>query len=99
MFTCYVILKYINHVGTVIAICKRLHEQVMILGAPIRAVAPLLTAIHKIQPSSEHLTPLHPDFLQVCLSAKCYKIGYSILEDDICEVDQPRDLFLYCYYG
>ncbi|XP_071706215.1 LOW QUALITY PROTEIN: COP9 signalosome complex subunit 3-like [Rutidosis leptorrhynchoides] len=82
-----------------ISVCKRLHEQVMNLGAPIRAVGPLLTAIRKIQQSSEHLTPLHPDFLQVCLLAKCYKTGYSILENDICEVDRPRDFFLYCYYG
>ncbi|XP_076903794.1 COP9 signalosome complex subunit 3-like [Bidens hawaiensis] len=82
-----------------ITVCKRLHELVMILNAPMRAVAPLLTAIHKIRPTPEHLTPLHSDFLQVCLSAKCYKTGYSLLEDDICEVDQPRDFFLYCYYG
>nr|XP_043632183.1 COP9 signalosome complex subunit 3 [Erigeron canadensis] len=82
-----------------IHVCKRLHEQVMRFGAPMRAVAPLLTAIRKIQPSSEHLTPLHPDFLQVCLLAKCYKTGYSLIEDDICEVDRPRDFFLYCYYG
>ncbi|KAJ0551056.1 putative proteasome component (PCI) domain, winged helix DNA-binding domain superfamily [Helianthus annuus] len=82
-----------------ISVCKRLHEQVMKLGAPMRAVGPLLTAIRKIQTSPEHLTPLHPDFLQVCLSAKCYKVGYGVLEDDICEVDQPRDFFLYCYYG
>ncbi|KAK1410046.1 hypothetical protein QVD17_36587 [Tagetes erecta] len=82
-----------------ISVCKRLHELVMTLNAPLRAVGPLLTAIHKIQPSPERLTPLHSDFLQVCLSSKCYKVGYSILEDDICEVDQPRDFFLYCYYG
>ncbi|KAK9061677.1 hypothetical protein SSX86_018860 [Deinandra increscens subsp. villosa] len=82
-----------------ISVCKRLHELVMTLRAPIRAVGPLLTAIHKIQPSPEHLTPLHTDFLQVCLLAKCYKVGYSIMEDDICEIDQPRDFFLYCYYG
>ncbi|XP_071734956.1 COP9 signalosome complex subunit 3-like [Rutidosis leptorrhynchoides] len=82
-----------------ISVCKRLHEQVMNLGAPIRAVAPLLTAIRKIEPSTERLTPLHPRFLQVCLLAKCYKTGYSILEDDIWEVDQPKDFFLYCYYG
>ncbi|PWA57555.1 proteasome component (PCI) domain protein [Artemisia annua] len=82
-----------------IAICKRLHEQVMALGAPMRAVAPLRTAIRKIQVSPERLTALHSDFLQVCLSAKCYKIGYSVLENDIYEVDQPRNFFLYCYYG
>lgn len=71
----------------------------MTLNAPLRAVGPLLTAIRKIQPSPERLTSLHSDFLQVCLLSKCYKTGYSILEDDICEVDQPRDFFLYCYYG
>ena len=71
----------------------------MALGAPMRVVAPLRTAIRKIQVSPERLTPLHSDFLQVCLLAKCYKIGYSVLENDIYEVDQPRNFFLYCYYG
>lgn len=71
----------------------------MLLEAPIRGVGPLLTAIHKIQPSSEHLTALHPEFLQLCLLAKCYKTGLSVLEDDIYEVNLPRDFFLYCYYG
>ncbi|KAJ8750044.1 hypothetical protein K2173_013959 [Erythroxylum novogranatense] len=82
-----------------INVCKRFKEQVMLLEAPIRGVAPLLAATRKVQLNSEHLTPLHPDFLQLCLLAKCYKAGISILEDDIFEVDQPRDFFLYCYYG
>ena len=71
----------------------------MLVEAPIRGVAPLLTAVRKLQVSIEHLTPLHSEFLLLCLLAKCYKTGLSILEDDIFEVDQPRDLFLYCYYG
>ena len=71
----------------------------MLLEAPIRGVAPMLIALRKLQASNEHLTPLHPEFLMLCLLAKCYKAGQSILEDDIFEVDQPRDLFLYCYYG
>ncbi|KAM1097377.1 hypothetical protein ACFX15_014294 [Malus domestica] len=49
--------------------------------------------------SSKHLTSLHPEFLLLSLLAKSYKAGYSILDDDIFEVDQPKDLFLYCYYG
>ncbi|XWS44041.1 hypothetical protein CRYUN_Cryun15aG0011000 [Craigia yunnanensis] len=59
----------------------------------------MLTAIRKLQSSTEHLTTLHPEFLLLCLLAKCYKTGISILEENIFEVDQPRDLFLYCYYG
>lgn len=80
-------------------LCRRYRDQVMALEAPIRAVAPMLTAIRKIQPSSEHLTTLHPDFLLLCILAKCYKTGFYVLEDDVFEVDQPKDLFLYCYYG
>ncbi|XP_022922816.1 COP9 signalosome complex subunit 3 isoform X2 [Cucurbita moschata] len=82
-----------------VSVCKRLKDQVVLLEAPIRGVAPLLTAIRKLQISSEHLTTIHPEFLLLCLLAKCYKTGRSILDNDILEVDQPRDLFLYCYYG
>ncbi|KAH8519368.1 hypothetical protein H0E87_000964 [Populus deltoides] len=81
-----------------IAVCKSFKDQVLMLEAPIRGVVPLLEAVKKLR-SSEHLTTLHPDFLQLCLLAKCYKTGLSILEDDIFEVDQPRDFYLYCYYG
>ncbi|KAJ6314810.1 hypothetical protein OIU78_018319 [Salix suchowensis] len=81
-----------------IAVCKSFKDQVLMLEAPIRGVVPLLEAVKKLR-SPEHLTTLHPDFLQICLLAKCYKTGFSILEDDIFEVDQPRDFYLYCYYG
>lgn len=82
-----------------ISVCKRLKDQVMLLEAPIRGVSVMMTAIKKLQPSSEHLTPLHPEFLLLCLLSKCYKVGSRLLEDDIFEVALPRDLFLYCYYG
>ncbi|MBA0599419.1 hypothetical protein Gorai_005639 [Gossypium raimondii] len=59
----------------------------------------MLTAIRKFQSLTEHLTALHPEFLLLCLLAKSYKTGHSVLEEDIFEVDQPKDLFLYCYYG
>ncbi|XP_024031338.1 COP9 signalosome complex subunit 3 [Morus notabilis] len=82
-----------------VSVCKRLKDQALLLEAPMRGVAPMLTAIRKLQTSSEHLTALHPEFLLLCLLAKCYKTGLSVLHDDISEVDQPRDLFLYSYYG
>ncbi|KAK7338315.1 hypothetical protein VNO77_18921 [Canavalia gladiata] len=80
-------------------VCKRLRELVMLLETPIRGVAPLFTAVRKLQFSTEHLTPLHSEFLLLCLLAKCYKTGLSLLEDDVFEIEQRRDLFLYCYYG
>ncbi|XP_009804307.1 COP9 signalosome complex subunit 3-like [Nicotiana sylvestris] len=82
-----------------ISVCKRFKDQVILLEAPIRGVASMLTAVRKLQSSSEQLTTLHPDFLLLCVLAKCYKTGITVLEDDIYEIDQPRDFFLYCYYG
>jgi len=76
-----------------------LKDQVMQLNMPIRGIAPLRAAVRKIQSLPEQLTPVHADYLLLCLLAKQYKAGLSILEDDIFEVDQPKDLFLYCYYG
>ncbi|KAF7102032.1 hypothetical protein CFC21_103226 [Triticum aestivum] len=80
-------------------VCRVLKNEVMQLNAPIRGIAPLRAAVRKIQTSSEQLTPLHAEYLMLCLLAKQYKAGLSVLEDDIFEVDQPKDLFLYCYYG
>ncbi|XP_073144959.1 COP9 signalosome complex subunit 3 [Henckelia pumila] len=82
-----------------ISICKRFKDQVMLLQDPMRGVAPMLKALRKLQSSSEHLTTLHPDYLLLCLLSKFYKSGLSVLYDDIFEVEQPRDLLLYCYYG
>ncbi|XP_068646038.1 COP9 signalosome complex subunit 3-like [Aristolochia californica] len=82
-----------------ISVCKRLKDQVMLLQVPIQGISPMGGAVRKLQSSPEHLTSLHPDFLLLCLLAKCYKAGLSVLEDDIIEVDQPKDFFLYCYYG
>ncbi|CAL9206354.1 unnamed protein product [Musa hybrid cultivar] len=82
-----------------ISVCKSYKDKVMQLQVPIQGIVPLRTAIRKLQASSEQLTTLHSDYLLLCLLAKCYKAGLSILDDDIFEVDQPRDLFLYCYYG
>ncbi|KAH9627058.1 hypothetical protein KSS87_023746 [Heliosperma pusillum] len=83
--------KFIN-------VCKKLKDLVMGLDVPIRGVAPMLSAIHKVRTSYEHLTTLHPDFLLLCISAKCYKSGLSLLEEDVFEVDHPKDLFLGMIY-
>lgn len=82
-----------------VSVCKKFKDQLLLLEAPLRGVAPMLTAIRKLQTSAENLTTLHPELLLLCLLAKCYKTGLSVLYDDISEVDQPRELFLYCYYG
>ncbi|CAM6121819.1 unnamed protein product [Calypogeia fissa] len=88
-----------------IVICRRLKDQAIQIVQPTSAILPLLAAIRKLQPSTEYLTPLHADYLLLCLLAKTYKAGLLILEEDIFEIDQkrtgltPRDFLLYCYYG
>ncbi|XP_042461666.1 COP9 signalosome complex subunit 3-like isoform X4 [Zingiber officinale] len=82
-----------------ISVCKIFKDQVMQLGVPMQGIAPMRMAIRKLQTSTEQLTTLHSDYLLLCLLAKCYKAGLSILDDDIFEVDHLRDHFLYCYYG
>ncbi|KAJ7540488.1 hypothetical protein O6H91_10G017600 [Diphasiastrum complanatum] len=86
-------------------VCKRMRDETIRVQRPIRAISPLHIAIRKLQPSSEYLTPLHADLLQICLLAKCYKAALSVLDDDIFEIDQkktgltPKDFLLFCYYG
>ncbi|PIA51303.1 hypothetical protein AQUCO_01100263v1 [Aquilegia coerulea] len=82
-----------------VSVCKKFKDEVVSLRTPMRGIAPIRTAIRKLQSSPEQLTTLHPDFLLLCLLAKCYKSGLSLLQEDIFEIDQPKDLFLYCYYG
>ncbi|XP_039157852.1 COP9 signalosome complex subunit 3 isoform X3 [Eucalyptus grandis] len=82
-----------------VSVCKRFKDHVLLIESPLRGVSPMRAAVRKLQTTSEHLTTLHPDFLLLCLLSKSYNIGLSVLEDDIFDVDQPRDLFLYCYYG
>ncbi|KAL5717699.1 hypothetical protein ACHQM5_010672 [Ranunculus cassubicifolius] len=82
-----------------VSVCKKFKDAVMLLQTPMRGIAPIRTAIRKLQSSREQLTTLHADFLQLCLLAKCYKSGLKLLEEDIFETDLPKDFFLYCYYG
>ncbi|KAL9258414.1 COP9 signalosome complex subunit 3-like protein [Drosera capensis] len=96
------IIRFINSCKAehiLISVCKRLKEQVLQLETPVRGVAPMLTAVKKLQTNTERLTPLHPEFVLLCVLSKFYKYGLNLLEDDVVEIDQPKDLFLYYYYG
>ena len=97
--TVHILMLYIVGVS-VISVCKRFKELVVIHGTATRVHVDLfLAAVRKLQNSSEHLTTLHPPLLHLCLLANCSKTGLSILEEHISEVDYLDDLFQYCYYG
>ena len=70
-----------------------------ILKCQSMEVAPLRLHVRNLQSFSKRLTSLHSDSLLLCILAKCYKTIFSILEEDIFEVNYLKDLLLYCYYG
>jgi len=86
-------------------ICRRFTEICVETNQTLKAVKILRSVVRKLRPNSESLTPVHADFLQVCLLSKCYSIAGSVLEDEIFEVNQDitgvtaRDMLLYYYYG
>lgn len=43
--------------------CRKLREQVLVAGQPRLGILPLLSALQRLQPTPEHLTPIHQDVL------------------------------------
>ena len=48
----------------VATVCRVFKELLLVKQQPMRAVLPLLSAVRKVQPTPNHLTPQHADFLQ-----------------------------------
>eukprot|EP00877_Chromochloris_zofingiensis_P003663 jgi/Chrzof1/13298/Cz07g28020.t1 len=90
---------------TFCSLCRKYKDQLVAAGHPRMGILPLQSAIQRLQPNPEHLTPIHADFLQLCLLAKCYNAALPVLDEDILETDPhqtsltPTDFLLYCYYG
>jgi COP9 signalosome complex subunit 3 len=86
-------------------IARRYTEVCIDLKQPMRALAPLRSAVGKMRSSPDQLTPAHADYLQAALLAKNYKAGAALVEEDIVDIDpassglQPRDLLRYLYYA
>ena len=88
-----------------VAVCTKFTASAIALKSPLAAVAPLRVAARALQPTPSHFTPLHAEFLKVCILSKCYFAAQALLEHDLLQVDRdatlvaPRDLLLYHYYG
>mmetsp|Transcript_32961 Transcript_32961/g.51098 ORF Transcript_32961/g.51098 Transcript_32961/m.51098 type:complete len:420 (-) Transcript_32961:34-1293(-) len=72
-------------------------------GTPAAGIKTLQVAILKTRKSPEQLTPVHAQFVKLCLKAKCYHLALPLLEQDIFEVDpkgtKTSDFMTYFYYG
>jgi len=86
-------------------VARRFTEMIVDARQPMRAIQPLRVAIAKLRTSPDQITPIHADYIQVCLCAKNYKAALPMIEDDAVDVDpsttgmQPRDLLRFFYYS
>lgn len=86
-------------------VCRKFTELLIEVRQPMRGIIPLKAALTALADESKQLTPLHTDFVQLCLLAKCYRTALPVIDEDIFEVStettglQPKDLLLYYYYG
>lgn len=88
-----------------VSVCTKFIQACQAAKSPLSAIRPLQHAACALQPSPSHFTPLHAEFLKVCLLAKCYSAAQPILDQELLHVDReatlvvPRDLLLYHYYA
>ena len=92
-------------IAAVIAVCRKFTEAAVTIKTPLAAVRPLQVAACALQPSVAHFTPIHADFMRICLLSKCYVAAQPLLDQELLQVDKegthvvPRDLLLYHYYA
>jgi len=98
--------KFVWHLQKRLKCVKKFFAQISIeSNQALRAIKPLRSALQKLKPLGDSVTPAHADFVQVCLVAKCYNAALPVLEEEIFEVNPetsaitPKDLLLYYYYG
>eukprot|EP01062_Namystynia_karyoxenos_P082033 TRINITY_DN914_c2_g1_i1.p1 TRINITY_DN914_c2_g1~~TRINITY_DN914_c2_g1_i1.p1 ORF type:complete len:439 (+),score=164.13 TRINITY_DN914_c2_g1_i1:80-1396(+) len=86
-------------------VCHRYAETCRQIKSPGRGIPHLLQALTILRPAADHLTPLHADFVCLCLLEKQYTLALRVLNDTIYEIKPqvtgvtPRDMMLYYYYG
>ncbi|KAL6042068.1 COP9 signalosome complex subunit 3 [Balamuthia mandrillaris] len=87
-------------------VCSRYAEIYRNEGRALACIRPLRMALQKLRPNSDTLTPLHADFLQMCLLAKDYRAALPVLAEEVLAIADPErygfkpvDLLRYFYYG
>eukprot|EP01012_Entosiphon_sulcatum_P048462 TRINITY_DN66949_c0_g1_i1.p1 TRINITY_DN66949_c0_g1~~TRINITY_DN66949_c0_g1_i1.p1 ORF type:complete len:429 (+),score=77.44 TRINITY_DN66949_c0_g1_i1:37-1323(+) len=70
-----------------------------------RGISRLIKVINTFCPTSSSLSPVHADFVMLCLAAKNYKAARRVIDTTIFEISPrklgvtPRDFMLYYYYS
>lgn len=91
-------------------VCKSYAQMAIDDGqkAMLRSLQPLRCALEKLRPNAETLTPVHAEFMRVCLKAKAYHMAGPVLDQPIFDVSlsngsspqmTPLSFLCYFYYG
>mmetsp|Transcript_37820 Transcript_37820/g.103965 ORF Transcript_37820/g.103965 Transcript_37820/m.103965 type:complete len:434 (+) Transcript_37820:80-1381(+) len=92
------------------SLCKSYAQMAVDDGqqAMLQSIAPLRCAIEKLRPDPETMTPVHSEYLRVCLKAKAYHLGVRILDQPIFDIAPTSNncmhmtaasFLCYFYYG
>lgn len=92
------------------SVCKSYAQMAIDLGQQmmLRSLIPLRCALETLRPNTETWTPVHTEFLRVCLKCKAYHLGAAILDSTVydmpvtsgnCAHVTPQSFLCYFYYG
>lgn len=90
-----------------ITVCKNFASMAIENGAQcmMRSLRPLQRAVEKLRPTPEILTPVHAEFIRVCLKAKAYHLALPLLDQPIYDIGvksswlTAEEFLCYFYYG
>ncbi|CAE7697011.1 cops3, partial [Symbiodinium pilosum] len=70
------------------AVCRSFSQMAIDLGqqAMLKSLKPLRSALGKLQDTPETLTPVHSEFLRVCLKVKVYHLAAQLLDQPIFDI-------------
>ncbi|KAJ4458851.1 putative COP9 signalosome complex subunit 3 [Paratrimastix pyriformis] len=95
--------RQIRRAGSRFANLCRHYSEVLISQRSVTvAVRDLKAALILLRPSVNHVTPLHTQYLKVCILAKMYHQTTVAVDGDVTEImpgTSARDLVLYFYYA
>lgn len=89
-----------------VKVCHKFAEYLIEVRQPMRGILPLRAAIGKLGDALPgQITPVHTDYIQLCLLSKCYHAALPVMEENLHEINveatgiTPKDLLCYYYYG
>ncbi|KYR02941.1 proteasome component region PCI domain-containing protein [Tieghemostelium lacteum] len=98
--------EQIKVAGTIVCrVARHFTEYLIKLKLEIKGIAPLKRVINSLTDKPTQLTPVHSDFLQLCILSKNYSLALPVIDAEVNEfnVEQTqiniKDILTYFYYA